>query len=254
MKKIQLHKPHGKNSYCGPTAISALTGISKDDVAAIVRKQTGRPSVKGMHTHEAVHVLNEVGCGIQILVRDKAKYHRRPTLAKWMEDRTPEQRELPMLVEVTGHYVAVLRDTVVCSMQGGEARNILSARCARMEFRRAIVLRSMPAKGCKLPEGMVKLKAVEKSIASHNAKMRRAAHALAKGMGLKIEPYMDHCLDIVIDDAPHWCNVLGEILVEGEDPTEALTDIVESLACHDGWSSVIDRLEQIRIECPGALK
>ena len=43
-----LHLPHGKNRWCGPGAISIITGLDTDSVSRLVRSFTGNTKCTGM--------------------------------------------------------------------------------------------------------------------------------------------------------------------------------------------------------------
>ena len=58
---MKLHKIKGRNRYCGPAVISALTGCTTDEAAVVIRSISFQESVKGVHTHHlrrALHAFN----------------------------------------------------------------------------------------------------------------------------------------------------------------------------------------------------
>lgn len=142
MPKLKLHKPHGKNRYCGPAAISAVTGVSTDEAAAVTRMLTGRRSVKGMHDGEMVRALQALGCRVEEVGRavretQRSGKTRRLTLQEWLDRRAERERKSLMVAIVTGHFVAVKGDLVVDSLAKREPRHILSDPSRNKVFRRA---------------------------------------------------------------------------------------------------------------------
>lgn len=183
MKKLQLHKPHGANRYCGPTALSAITGLSRDDIAALARRFSGRPAIKGMQHDEAKAVIAQLGGTMELVgIGSPAQ---KQTLAEWMEQRSTKARTSYLLVSVTEHYVAVLRDTVLCSLQGGEPAHILSARCRNHRFKRAWIV-TLPDK-VKLPEGLQKARAAQARQRKHASGAGAKARRLAAKLHLEFE-------------------------------------------------------------------
>lgn len=107
-----LHPVHGRNSYCGPAAISTITGASTDLAAKLIRRKTGAQSVKGAYFSDLAYAFDCLGfkasdgCGWQI----GGKY---PTLSKWLSDhRNPA---FTYLVQVTGHWLVVRCDMLADS-------------------------------------------------------------------------------------------------------------------------------------------
>lgn len=180
--KQRLHKPHGKNHYCGPTALSAITGLSRDDIAAMARQHSGRRAIKGMFDGEAFAVIRQLGGSVRV-----ARDYRgeRETLAQWLDRRPDYLRDQVLLVAVTGHYVAVLRDIVVCSMQGGEARHILSARCRNHQLRAAWAIELPPH--VKPPASLQATKARQRRRQSSASADRTKARRLAAKLRLDVE-------------------------------------------------------------------
>lgn len=97
---MKLHSIKGKNSYCGPAAIAALTGVTTDDAARELRAVSGRRAIKWCYTSELVAALERLGYrATETRVGDN------PTLARWLRER--ENRGVATIVLVTGHFVAV---------------------------------------------------------------------------------------------------------------------------------------------------
>ncbi|MBU2325896.1 MAG: hypothetical protein KJ755_00850 [Alphaproteobacteria bacterium] len=97
--------------FCGPMAVAAITGepISRvRDAFRLVRYGEGwihytrAPAIMGTLAHEVARVLRLFGfIGSWRLVDD------RPTLAAWLEARAGVERTHPLVVQVTGHWIAL---------------------------------------------------------------------------------------------------------------------------------------------------
>ena len=109
MKAVKV--PKGRKMYCGPTAICALTGLDPitvlDACYEAAHGELGfgerRKPLRGMFLRQVREVLEGFGYAV---VQDDFNYHR-PTLAKFLAGRTPEERKAKLLINVTGHFVAV---------------------------------------------------------------------------------------------------------------------------------------------------
>ena len=88
------------NSYCGPAAISSLTGMTAEDGASLLRKVTGKRSIKGTPSWGMIKAFRELGMGVET-VRVSAN-----TIGKWTGRGT--SRYLVIVGGWTnGHYIAV---------------------------------------------------------------------------------------------------------------------------------------------------
>lgn len=102
--------PTGKNKYCGPFAIAALTGGTTDDAARLVRSFTGRPAIKWMYTSEVRQALEKRG------KRTRYKNCRQKegwTLNRWINEIA--KPDTSYVVLVTGHFVVVSNNRFACS-------------------------------------------------------------------------------------------------------------------------------------------
>lgn len=115
---IQLHPvSHGPrgNRFCGPSALSAITGLPTDSTAQMLRMTTGRRQITGVGIVPMIKVLH--GCGFLV-----TKAHdftgpgrRRPTLAEWLdwEERDVEEA---YLVIAGNHWQVIKGDEYVCGL------------------------------------------------------------------------------------------------------------------------------------------
>lgn len=249
MKKIKLHKPHGKNRYCGPAAISAVTGVSTDEAAAVVRHLTGKRSVKGMHDGEMVRALSALGATVQEIARggkrieQKTGKLRAPNLKEWMDARSEEHRGALIVAIVTGHFVAIKGDIVVDSLLGREPRHILSDPSRRSVFRRAWVV--IPPAKPKLPETLRQRNRRQAEEVARRRAAGRRAHLLAEELGLKLERDGDY-IHINIDDEARWVRSMAPsgLLADGEHPLDAIGDQCATSGL--GWGEALDNLLEIK--------
>lgn len=81
----------GFNKFCGPAAVSILTGMDTDQAAKLIRDVTGRRAVRGTYSWEINKALN--ACGILLhsfsLTRgvpiSLAKWHKQARKSGWFK-------------------------------------------------------------------------------------------------------------------------------------------------------------------------
>ncbi len=123
------------NRYCGPSAISILTGLDTRDTARLLRSVGGRSAIKGTHWHEMSRALIKLGfrldpCRIPIV----ATPPKRLTLIAWLKRSRAERGTDTFLLGAGHHYAVVQGRRYAC----GQSKVIVSFkdiphRCARME-------------------------------------------------------------------------------------------------------------------------
>ena len=105
---IDLHRPHGKNRWCGPGAISILTGCSTDEASRLIRTVSGKTRTTGTSPRHLSLVLEAFGFE---LYRDEdyrdLDTKKRPTLQKWF-DRKKIQPWDTYLIDA-GHHFQILQ-------------------------------------------------------------------------------------------------------------------------------------------------
>lgn len=106
--KLKLHPvTYGvaRNRFCGPSALSILTGLDTGRCAALLRRVSGRACIKGTYTGEMRKALRELGIdslGGGVLQGTNM------TLAQWSK-RTRESRGQGTYLIVVGHHWAVVQ-------------------------------------------------------------------------------------------------------------------------------------------------
>ena len=109
-----------KNRYCGPSVISAITGMTTGEAARLIRHVGGRKSIKGSTTWEVKRSLDL--CGIEskrttfglTLGRSKGV-----TLAGWLKGTVKERTADRVFLIVAGwHWQLVQGRRYVCGIVG----------------------------------------------------------------------------------------------------------------------------------------
>ena len=111
---MKVRRREGDNTFCGPAALSALTGRTVDSCVKEVHAARGydgflsgyrRRPVKGMHNWEMTRALARLGFHARpMLVCGK------PTIAgfmRWLKKQPYWSPEKRYLINVTGHYVVM---------------------------------------------------------------------------------------------------------------------------------------------------
>jgi hypothetical protein len=116
MKNINI-KPvnHGttkadKNRYCGPSAISAVTGMTTGEAARLIRHVGGRKSVKGSYVSEVTRALEM--CNIKSTYKNfdlKLSRSKGPTLAAWLRHTVKERTAKRVFLIVAGHHFQLVQ-------------------------------------------------------------------------------------------------------------------------------------------------
>tara|TARA_R100001460_G_C3548400_1_gene174999 strand:+ start:1137 stop:1919 length:783 start_codon:yes stop_codon:yes gene_type:complete len=126
MKNINI-KPvnHGttradKNRYCGPSVISAVTGMTTGEAARLIRHVGGRKSVKGSYVSEVTNAL--AMCGIKSTYKSfdlKLSRSKGPTLAAWLRHTVKERTAKRVFLIVAGHHFQLVQGRrYVCGILG----------------------------------------------------------------------------------------------------------------------------------------
>lgn len=121
---VGLHIVRGRNRYCGPAAVSAITGCTTDEAARLMRQRSGRRAIKGAYHYEVTAALRALGFGFRrrmdleaTAAPPRGKRGRRDMSLGTLVDRFPGffDRTRAVLIAVTwlrrgrrvGHYLAI---------------------------------------------------------------------------------------------------------------------------------------------------
>ncbi len=139
---FQAAKVNG-SGYCGPTSLSAVTGVGTKEIAQTVRHYY--PSIKrvcGLENMVLTKVLDHFG------VKNRHKSCR-GTLRSWVEDyRRPNTA---YIVHVSSHYLVVYNDQVVCTQFGGKVGLLADSNYLRCRVSGFWMIESDPKKGVEIP-------------------------------------------------------------------------------------------------------
>jgi hypothetical protein len=100
--RIELKEIRGDNSYCGPSAISTIAGITTDraaKLAAKLRKNT-KP-VRSMRNAEVHEILRQLGYEVELTWPAP-----RPTFAQWVK-MGRRDKDAAYVVNCGRHYIVV---------------------------------------------------------------------------------------------------------------------------------------------------
>jgi len=108
------------NRYCGPSVISAVTGMTTGEAARLIRHVGGRKSVKGSYVSEVTRALEM--CGIKSTYQNfglKLGRSKGPTLAAWLRHTVKERTAKRVFLIVAGHHWQLVQGRrYVCGIVG----------------------------------------------------------------------------------------------------------------------------------------
>jgi len=235
--KPVLHVKGDKNRYCGPSVISAITGINTGEAARLIRHVGGRRSVKGSYTYEVKEALEMCGIrsqwehfGLQL-----SGSNRGPTLAAWLRHTKKERTAKRVFLIVAGwHYQLVQGRRIVCGILG-EPTSIRGKRVKRRA--RVSNVWELTAEGkVTIPSEARKPKSV------HNSD-RSKAQRLAAQLGIKIE--IDRFYDYDGMVSQYWIGCYDDKYDDGSDVDFSQDGIIDGHCSYD-WCEVYGKLEEIK--------
>ena len=119
LKLKHLHPIHGKNRWCGPGAISLLTGMSTDEASRLARSFTGSTKCTYMHHSTMIKCLE--ACNLSPNLFDRQGHlpmKKRQTINQWRKAfkndlKLKEQGYDIFLVSAGGHFQILQGDFFV---------------------------------------------------------------------------------------------------------------------------------------------
>jgi len=214
-----------RNRYCGPSVISAITGMTTGEAARLIRHVGGRKSIKGSSTWEVKRSLDL--CGIKskrttfglTLGRSKGV-----TLAGWLKGTVKERTADRVFLIVAGwHWQLVQGRRYVCGIVG----DVVSIKDKKIKRRaRVAEVYELTSIGkITTPSEAIKPKHTTNNF-------RGKAQRLAKKMGMEISIERTG-----YGDNSYWIDY------EGEDDYVDL-GVIEGHCSYD-WYEVLDKLQEI---------
>ena len=239
MAKLKLHAVnHGKdkNRYCGPSAISAVTKLTSGEAARLIRKQSGKRSVKGTSTSDIRRALEACNIKMHAVPSPEGTHFSRTdgiTLARWLK-LTRSRGSKIFLLAAGNHWQLVSGRRYVC----GLTKDIVSIRDKKVK-RRARV-----SKVYELTSDNVTLPSFDVSKPKPCAKARSVRYQCKKIV--KQYPQFDFRIEAENysgepDDWSWWVQMSDEL----EDKAVALEHELHD--CHSCycWDEVLDRLQRM---------
>lgn len=111
----------GSNGFCGPTAISALTGLDTDAVVALLLELRPflRKNVGGMDACSMGAVLRHLGYRC---TEPTSRSYKKPTLNQWIKDHeySLTQTDTVYLIGTSDHWVVIQGQQYVCPFTKGK--------------------------------------------------------------------------------------------------------------------------------------
>jgi hypothetical protein len=218
----------GHNRYCGPAALSIITGIDTAEASAVIRHVNKKRSVQGTYDWEIITSLNLLGYHVSSAAKlNPLKPKDNPTLAGWLKSDGRDGKTL-YLVAAGSHWLVVQGRRYCC----GKTSEIVSIRDEKVKRRARVtaVYRIDHARKVALADVLpAKVKDTE-------ATVRRKARALAAKHGIEIETYRNY------DDGEYYT----QIIVWGQsgvcDDEERDPFFGDHYA--DDWADALERVQE----------
>jgi hypothetical protein len=180
-----LHPKGDRNRYCGPSAISILTGMGTGEAARLIRKVSGAEQVKGT---SPVAVMMALGrCGI--FSTRRATLTGKPTFAQWLSATHGKRGGRVFLLIAGNHFQVVSGNRYAC----GRTNDVVGIDHPSVK-RRARVERVIEVHA---PEGVTIPQEARKPPPSAQARVKASARyraqKLARAWGLRIDREHDGC-------------------------------------------------------------
>ena len=229
MNAITLRAPvNTGNRFCGPAAISAITGIGTAEAATVIRSITGQKAVKGTSNWGCCRALGKLGYDTK-QIQAKHPNGKTLTLAGWLKTYKHLRTEGRVFLIAAGHHWQVISGRrYVC----GIVKEVVSVRHEKVK-RRAHVANVFEVIKAGRPtfdfDALKKKVVVDSRIAS----ARRKAQIIAKQYGIELEKHWN--APDPGQPAEYWVHQ-PEWLTEETDPYAG--DHLET-----GWPEILERVE-----------
>ena len=99
---MKLRRIVGRAAKCGPSAMSAVTGLPTHDCAALLREVTGRAQIHGIQSYELMSAMTLAGWRCERTIHPRAA---RPTLAAWLDSHDTFAETF--VLALRRHFIAV---------------------------------------------------------------------------------------------------------------------------------------------------
>ena len=126
--------------YCGPTAISACTGVHPARVVSIIKAaRRSDDKVVGMSDYEVCSILGLMGWATKVLIVKPKPPYKRPTVREYASGQSVLL--YPEIWSTTNHYLAVHDFDALCNQTKGQPVPIVIHPYALATLKSIIMLR-----------------------------------------------------------------------------------------------------------------
>ena len=176
------HAKGDTNRYCGPSAISAITGCTTGEAARLLRDVSGLASIKGASPVHVKSALARFGICVE---RIRVNVKDAPTLAAWLRATHGQRGGKVFLIVAWNHWQVISGNRYVC----GISRVVvdLDSRYVKKRARVTEVYELTAPRGLTIPTEARKPKAKPDSAAGDRAKAKK----LAAKIGVIIDRHTD---------------------------------------------------------------
>lgn len=125
------------SKYCGPTVLSAVTGIGTKELCQIIRfLNPNRKMVKGMYNNEISEVLQY--CKISFSFKNYSKIN----LRNWIKGY--QRKDVTYIINVSSHYLVIRNYQVICTQFKGAINHVSKSRYLGCQVKRTWIIYNDP--------------------------------------------------------------------------------------------------------------
>lgn len=165
------------SKYCGPTVLSAVTGIGTKELCQIIRFiNPNRKMVKGLSNHDLSETLKYCG------VNTQDSYPRKINLRNWI--KLNKKPDITYIINVSNHYLVIKNGYVICTQFGGRIESLCRSKYLGCQVHRVWQILTEPSKVITIPQPKVNRKQRHKIVKFcklHNIDFDDEEHRNSKG-------------------------------------------------------------------------
>lgn len=237
-----VNRVKGGNRFCGPAAISAVTGCSTDEAARVLRSVNGKRAIMGTGPRDMRLAYSHFGVRMELLHNFPNK-DARPTLASWLRDHgSIRTAGRVFLLSAGNHWQLVSGRRFVC----GQIEQVVPLTHEKVKRRARVAYvyeLTTSASINKTPSASQppSLTAAHKKAKSASDSARRKAKALADQYGIEIDKPRDNDLIWIYPPSGVFSEDGGNEAGQTEDgkPVDPYYDEHYCLE----WSEALERVE-----------
>lgn len=216
---MELHpivkNPRNHNRYCGPAALSIVSGFETGDTARLIRVQTGAKKIQGTYDSWMKHAFDALGYKMALHWNSKGPLKKSKTLTAWLRDTTKERTPGRVFLIIAGnHWQLVSGRKYACGLTGGPVsiKHEKVKRRARVDKVYEITRKPTWREDQEFVRNMLAEEvANQKKFRTQRASMRRKVENYAGKLDVVIDlDYFDANDIAVYIDVPQWLEELRE--------------------------------------------